>query len=85
MCCQVVVKQAEVCRYKQKDKHEEGKKRNGVINEECRNHRGPVKGNSNDPKQEGLGSCQGVSKDLMHGEARGTGDQRESNKQVHDE
>lgn len=54
-------------------------KRSGVINEECRNHRGSLKGNSNDPKQEGLGSCQGVSKDLMHG------DRTEGNKQVHDE
>lgn len=44
-----------------------------------------MKGNSNDPKQEELGSCQGVSKDLVHGEARGAGDQRESNKQVYDE
>lgn len=33
--------------------------RSGVINEEHRNHRGPMKGNSNDPKQEGLVSCQG--------------------------
>lgn len=48
--------------------------RSGVINEECRNHRGPVKGNSNDQKQEGLGSCQGVSKDLIHGETRDAGD-----------
>jgi len=60
-------------------------KRNSVINEECRNHKGSVKGNSNDPKQEGLGSCQGVSKDLMHGETRDAGDQSEGNKQVDDE
>lgn len=81
MCCQVVVKQAEVCRYQQKNKHrsEEG---NGVINEECRNHKGSVKGNSNDPKQE---SCQGVSKELMHGETRDAGDQSVGNKQVRDE
>lgn len=48
-------------------------KRSSVINER-RNHRGPVKGNSNDPKREELGSCQGVSKDLMHGENRDAGD-----------
>lgn len=34
----------------------------------------PVKGNSNDLKQEGLGSCQWVSKDLIHGETRDAGD-----------
>lgn len=60
-------------------------KKNGVINKEYRNQRGPVKGNSNDPKQEGWGSCQGVSKDLMHGKTRDAGDQSEGNKQVHDE
>lgn len=84
MCCQVVVKQAEVCQCQQKNKHG-GEERNGVINVECRNHKGSVKGNSNDPKQERLGSCQGMSKELMHGETRDAGDQNVGNKQVHDE
>lgn len=84
MCCQVAVKQAEVCRYQQRNKHRR-EERNSVINEECRNYRGPVKGNSNDLKQEGLGSCQGMSKELMHGGTRDAGDQSVGNKQVHDE
>lgn len=55
-------------------------KRIGVLIEECGNHRGPAKGNSNDPKQGGAESCQGVSKDLMHGETRDAGDRSEGNK-----
>lgn len=84
MRCQVVVKQTKVGQYQQKNKHRK-EERSSVINEECRNHSGPEKGNSNDPKQEELGSCQRMSKELMQDETRDGGDQTVGNKQVHDE
>lgn len=86
MCCQVVVKQAEVCRYKQKDKHEDGKKnwctQRGVW-KSLRSSEGQFKWSKARGAGELSGSEQGS--DVMHGETRDAGDQHESNKQICDE